>query len=146
MLFNSYCRSLRIAKFKKKLFNIIRIYSLFNAEKIISQSSGSSYFLSFRRKEKSSRDARQRLDSRCGVTCEDFSSVEMTRLGLKTLILKSQNGIFLNLKPRRLMKPIALALMGGKILLCRSRGFGRHKRFGRTAGIAPENNPKHFLD
>ncbi|PIF34129.1 hypothetical protein CLU81_4763 [Flavobacterium sp. 9] len=32
--------------------------------------------------EKSSREARQRLDSRYGVTCEDFSSVEMTTLYL----------------------------------------------------------------
>jgi hypothetical protein len=29
-------------------------------------------------KEKSSQVTRQRLDSRCGVTCEDFSFVEMT--------------------------------------------------------------------
>jgi hypothetical protein len=38
--------------------------------------------------EKSSREARQRLDSRCGVTCEDFSSVEMTRLCLCLVILR----------------------------------------------------------
>ena len=35
-------------------------------------------------KEKSLREARQRLDSRCGVTCEDFSSVEMTKKRGKT--------------------------------------------------------------
>jgi len=38
------------------------------------------------------------------------------------------------------MKPKALALMGGKILLCRSRGFGRHKRLEGTAG----NSSKFF--
>ena len=31
-------------------------------------------------KEKSSQEARQRLNSRCGVSCEDFSFVEMTIL------------------------------------------------------------------
>jgi len=39
------------------------------------------------------------------------------------------------------MKPAALALMGGKILLCLVPKT-RHKRFGRTAGIAPENSNK----
>jgi len=38
---------------------------------------------------------------------------------------------FLN-KP--VMKMSALALMGGKILLCWSRGFGRHKILEGTAG------------
>ena len=34
----------------------------------------------FERREKSSQEARQRFDFRYGVTCEDFSFVEMTRL------------------------------------------------------------------
>lgn len=37
------------------------------------------------------------------------------------------------------MKPIALALTGGKILLFRSRGFGRNKRLEGQQQIAPKN-------
>jgi hypothetical protein len=39
--------------------------------------------MSFRRKEKSSREARQRLDSRYGVTCGDFSLRRNDKFTLK---------------------------------------------------------------
>jgi len=41
------------------------------------------------------------------------------------------------------MKIEALALMGGKILLCRSRGFGRHKRLEGTAGNSSKKNKQN---
>ena len=37
-------------------------------------------FIVISTKEKSPREALQRLDFRCGVTCEDFSFVEMTKI------------------------------------------------------------------
>jgi len=42
-----------------------------------------------------------------------------------------------------LLKPIFLALMGGKILLCPPR---RTQKIGRTAGIAPEKSNFQFFD
>jgi hypothetical protein len=45
--------------------------------------------LSFRRKEKSLRETRQRLDSRCGVTCEDFSLRRNDKLERIIFLLKS---------------------------------------------------------
>ena len=53
-------------KFEKKQENV-RILFFFNSANFV-----------ISRNEKSSREARQRLDSHCGVTCEDFSFLEMT--------------------------------------------------------------------
>jgi len=55
-----------------------------------------------------------------------FIDVKWHGINLDCLGLKVQKNV--------VMKPSALALMGGKILLCWPRGFGGHKRFGRTAG------------